>query len=914
MTKIVWVVAAVLLGTACNSETPRFAFKHGERRGRLASNGLRFVVMPDPTTQLVEVDVRYEVGQKEDPQGKAGMAHFIEHLMFQQRPDGPTTPPLMQALGDLTTYFNAFTNWDSTHYQTMGRAEQLDALLKIEAMRMYYGCQTISQEEFLREREVVRNEIRQRGGTPEGQVYQLILSSVYPKGHGYERMIGGNDQSLVNITLDDACKFMRDYYVPERATVIVAGGVDVDETVAGIQKWFGKLEARKGAAQTPVDVPVVARETQKFELDVERASVHISWALPPSNTKEGDAVQFGVWNAFGRTAQKGQEYDFAYSVVPNMLGGGLAPTFTISIDLKGMGKLDEALEFVWKSAKQAYRGFDEGTWEQIEEFKNQRKASVVEQLEELSSRTVVLGEMVQFAKDFDFDSNGLYIFHELDKIAKFDGAYVGAQVKKALDPNKARVVVVKPNKEGMKGDRRVDYKFQTKSHDKPPQSDVDPREAKRPIRVATELKALAGAQRFQLGNGMKVVLLPVHSMPLARAHLVFDNAGEALGVDNPALPSLAAGYLSLPMDAEAFARTGVGAACTTTQDYTRCSSSGVNIYLDVMIKGLERLIKAGEYSQKSIENWQKRARETLQLKTTQQENEFERQWTAALYGPDHPYTKTAVLTASAIGKVGRDALDYYRRKHFSAGNATLIVVGDFQPKYAEGLVRDAFGDWDRGHVDKPIDPTTYKRTGAAFIGVVGREDPQLAVRIGYPAPAGVDGQHGARMVLAEMLNSRMGDIRFKLGSTYGTYAGRSTTKGATAYQMGGTVDAERAGESLKAMRDGVDLLRQGGEQFMIDFVRARRKIISDLLGESTVTREVAGRLEFIGVHNLSFGFFNQLLQQVAAASPAQVKALMAKELDPNNEVLIVLGDKAHLDKAFAEAGIKDVKLVEPDYK
>ena len=915
MSKIPWVVAAAVAFSACNSETPKFAFKHGERRGRLESNGLRFVIMPDETTELVEVDIRYEVGSKEDPPGKAGIAHLVEHLMFQLKPDGPETPPLMQAVNDISTFFNAYTNWDTTHYMTTARAENLDALLKIEAMRLYYGCQTISNDEFLREREVVRNEIRQRGGTPEGQIPQLVMSSVYPKGHAYERMIGGDDMNLTTITLDDACKFIKDYYVPERATLIVAGGVDVDNTVASISKWFGKLERRKGATQTPVAPVTVQRDRKDFDLDVERPSVHVAWALPPANTPEGEAAQFGIWQAFFRTASKAQEYDFAYEVGPQILGGQLAPVFVISIELKGLGKLDEALDFVWKGAKSAYRGFDEGTYEQIEESKNQRKASFIEQLEQLSSRTNAIGEMVQFSKDFDFDSNGLYLFHELDKISKFDGARVGSAVKKALAPEKAKVVVIKPNKDGIKGDRRnTSVKFATKSHDQIIVPNVDPREAKRPIRVSAELKGLSNAQTVTLGNGMKLVMLPVKSMPLVRAHLVFDNAGEALAIDNPALPSLAADYLSLPIDAEAFARTGVGAGCRSAQDYTVCMSSGVNIYLDVVVKGLERLVKAGEYSQKSIEGWQKRAAESLQTKAAQQRNEFTRQVMSALYGPDHPYTKTAVLTKDAIGKVGRDSLSDFRHKHYSAGNATMIIVGDFEPKKAEELVRDAFGGWDKGHVDQPVDKTSFKRTGPAYVGVVGRDDPQLTGAIGYPAPAGVDGQQGARMVLAEMLNSRMGDIRFKLGSTYGVYAYRTGDKGPTAYRMGGTVDAERAGESLKAMREGIDILRQGGEQFDIDFVRARRKIISELLGESTVTGELAQRLQFITVHGLKPTYYNTLMQQVAAASPAQVRALIQHELDANNEVIVVLGGKAHLDRAFADAGIKDVKIVEPDYK
>ncbi|MBA3453986.1 MAG: insulinase family protein [Deltaproteobacteria bacterium] len=914
MSKTLWAIAAAVLLSACNPEAPKVAFKHAEKRGRLEANGLRFVLMPDANTQLVEVDVRYEVGSKEDPPGKAGLAHLVEHMMFNLKPDGPTSPPLMQSIGDISTFFNAYTIWDETHYMTTARAENLDALLKIEAMRLFYGCQTISNDEFLREREVVRNEIRQRTGTAEGQMPQLILSAVYPKGHAYERMVGGDDTQLTSITLEDACKFIKEYYTPERATLIVAGGIQIEETIASIQKWFGKLEKRVSAPPTAVAAVQVDRSRKQYELDVERPVLNVAWALPASNTPEGEAVQFGIGQAFIRAAQKGQEYDFAYSVSPAVFGGKLAPVFIISVELKGMGKLDEALEFVNKAARQAYRGIDEGSYVQIEEWQNLRKAEFIQGLEALSARTQTIGDLVQFS-DFDFDSNGEYIFNELDKISKFDGARVAAAVKKWIDPDKARVIVIKPNKEGIKGDKRnTKVKFEAKTHDQMTLPDVDPREAKRPIKVSAELKALVGAQRFQLGNGMNVVMLPINSMPLASARLIFNNVGEAIAPDSPYLASTAADFLSLPIDAEAFRKTGVNVGCQAGADATTCYTSGLNIYLDVMLKGLERLITAGSYNQEQIERWQKRARESMKTKAAQQSNEFERQVLTALYGPEHPYTRVGVATPEAVGKIGKDTLESFRKKHFSAGNATLVIVGAFDPKQAESLARSVFSDWGKGTVDKPVDPTAFKRTGPSYIGVIGKEEPQLTVAIGFPAPAGVDGQQGARMVLAEMINTRMGDVRFKLGSTYGLQAQRPARKGQTAYTMGGTVDAERAGESIRAMREGLDMLRKGGEQIDIDFVRARRKILSNLLGESTVTAELAARLGFMSTFDLPANYYNTLLQQVAAVSPAQVRALIGKELDGNNEVFVLLGAKPQLDKAFGEAGIKDVKLVEPEYK
>ena len=156
-------------------------------------------------------------------------------------------------------------------------------------------------------------------------------------------------------------------------------------------------------------------------------------------------------------------------------------------------------------------------------------------------------------------------------------------------------------------------------------------------------------------------------------------------------------------------------------------------------------------------------------------------------------------------------------------------------------------------------------------------------------------------------------MRAKLGSTYGTYARRDTRLGPSVYDMGGAVDAPRTGEALKYMRQIIEDLRQGKE-FDLAFVRARRKILGTLLGESTMTGELASRLGLIARYSLDPTYYNNLLQQVAAVSPAQVRALIAKELDPANEVIVLMGDRGSVTKAFQEAGIKDVKLVEPDYK
>ncbi|HEY6036775.1 MAG TPA: insulinase family protein, partial [Kofleriaceae bacterium] len=856
------LVAGLFALSACNPESPRFAFTSAERRGVINANGLRFVIMPDPTTQLVEVDVHYDVGAREDPEGKAGLAHLVEHLMFQTRPDGPDTQPIFQTLLDISTFMNAFTNEDMTHYWTRVSSENLDAMLKIEAMRMFYaadlppfGCSTLKESEFEREREVVRNEIR-AGSSADDYIEQLIAAQLYPAHHAYSRETGGDDKQIASATLADACEFMKKYYAPERATIIIAGGVDVDEAAKDIEKWFGKLPKRTPAPRVKPTPFTVQHETKQIEADVERPAVWIGWAMPAGNTPEGEAARFGISRPFFQLAARSEEYNFAYRVEPRFFGGELAPIFAIRIELKGLDKLDEALEFAKNAAAEAPRGWDQISYNDLEEAKNRQKASFIEGLEQLNNRTLEVGRMVQFDTEFDFNSSGQYLFHALDKIDKFDGGRVASAVKKTLDWDKAGIVVVKPSTAGVKGDARSKVKFAVPTDQGVQQAAMDPaeaaREARRPFKVAAELKSLAGAKRFTLDNGMNVVMLQIKSMPLAHVELHFRNVGTA-ATPNSAIAEMSARFLQPVLNIDqvngentnVFARTGVDVECGPTSDQVVCVSSGVNIYLDVMVKGLERLVTAGQYDQDQIERWQKRVAENQKLHSTQEQNEYVRQAYAAIFGPNHPYTENAVLTPKSAGTVHMDALRDFRRQHYTAGNATLVIVGNFDMAYAEKLARNTFGSWDRGTVDKPVEKTPFKRPAPTFVGVTkNKEDQQVTAVIAYPSPAGVDGQEGAREVLAAMMNERAENIRFKRGSTYGLYFRRQAQIGPSAYVMvggarlGGTMDAERAGESIKAIRESLDDLRKGDADWDQDFVHARRNLISKMLGESTVTDEL----------------------------------------------------------------------------
>lgn len=902
---------ALTLGS-CTPKTPTYAIKYAEKRVKLKSNGLRAVIIPDDTTELVEVDVRYEVGSNEDPVGKAGLAHLAEHMMFMLRPDGPDSPPLMDFVGQLSTFFNAYTTWDQTHYQTTVRKELLDVVLKIEAMRLFYGCQTITEEEFLREREVVRNEIRQRSGAPEQQLAQLVHEVVYPDGHPYHRLTGGDDQQLASITLQEACKFIADYYVPSRATLVIAGNVDVEETAKLINKWFGNLEAREPAPRAKVAQLVLEKRRIDRELDIPRTQIVVAWALPPQYTEDGKYASFIANSIGGQFARFSSEWEFATSAGAQTSGGPHAPVLLVFAELKSDSDVDEALEFIWKSARSAHRPYEEGVFD---EAKLVMKGGRIANLEQLGARTGTVADMVQFDPEVEWDSDQEFLLKGLEDIDKIDGGAIRSAAKRLLDPGKAVVLVIH-SKEGAKGlQERADVEFSAKTHDQRQVENIDPEEAYRPLQVSTELDSMNAAKRFKLGNGMKVVLLPFATMPIVSAQLMFDVGAAHEDPSQAGLASMAARGLSPPPSTTGspMDRVGIQWGGGADDDFTTFGARGINIYLDVMIKGLERLIFAGDYSQEGIEGWQKSMREQFKRQSFRDRFEFNRQLYSTVFGPNHPYTTNGAVTPSSVGRIGRDAVVAFKRKHYSAKNATLVIAGNFDPAEAESLIRDNFGSWSGGHDDQPVAAAPKPRSAPEYIGVIGRKLPQMEISIAYPAPAGIDDKAAARLVLQTMLNERMGALRHELGSTYGVYARKSTSVGPSMYQMGGTVDGARAGESLAAMRAGIDKLR-AGEKFEEDFVKARRTIVQKLLGQSTVSGEVAARLAQIEKYDLPDDYYTQFLQKVATVTPAEVKALLDQELRPELEVVVCMADRETLEAAFAEAGLNNVKLVEPEYE
>ena len=213
--------------------------------GFTLDNGLEVVVIQDRRAPVVVQMVWYRVGAADEPDGKSGIAHFLEHLMFKGTEKiGPGAfSDIVEAQGGSD---NAFTSWDYTAYFQRVASDRLDLMMQIESDRMT-GL-TIAPDQVDTERSVILEERNQRTDTSPGALLSEQMRAAQYLNHPYGIPIIGWRHEMEGLTRDDALAFYRQHYAPNNAILVVAGDVTPDEVRALAETHYGVIPAAPGIA------------------------------------------------------------------------------------------------------------------------------------------------------------------------------------------------------------------------------------------------------------------------------------------------------------------------------------------------------------------------------------------------------------------------------------------------------------------------------------------------------------------------------------------------------------------------------------------------------------------------------------------------------------------------------------------
>ncbi|MFD0821755.1 M16 family metallopeptidase, partial [Micromonospora zhanjiangensis] len=256
-------------------------------------NGLRVVVSEDRTAPVVAVNLWYDVGSRHEPAGQTGFAHLFEHLMFEGSVNVAKTEHMRLVQGSGGS-LNATTNPDRTNYFETMPSEHLELALWLEADRMGGLVPALTQETLDNQREVVKNERRQRyDNVPYGDAWLRLLPMLYPPGHPYHHATIGSMADLDAAELATFQAFHSTYYAPNNAVLTVVGDVGAAEVFALAEKYFGGLAPRPDIpAAPPTDLgPVTGgpvRETVSGDVPAPR--IYQAHRTYPFGTDGYDAV------------------------------------------------------------------------------------------------------------------------------------------------------------------------------------------------------------------------------------------------------------------------------------------------------------------------------------------------------------------------------------------------------------------------------------------------------------------------------------------------------------------------------------------------------------------------------------------------------------------------------------------------
>lgn len=389
-------------------------------------NGLHVILHQDKSTPIVAVSMLYHVGSKNEQSDRTGFAHFFEHLMFEGSENikrGQYANLVQSAGGTL----NANTSADRTYYYEVLPSNQLALGLWLEAERMRSA--KIDQAGVETQRNVIKEEKKQRiDNQPYGTILEKTFANAFTV-HPYRWVPIGSDQYIDKASLSEFIDFYKTFYVPNNATLSIAGDIDVNQAKELVQKYFGNIP--KGTKEIPrpsVQEPAKAQEVREIVFDnIQLPAVVQAYHIPEQTSPDYYAITMltnlltGGESARLNKALIDQQQKAAYvgSFPMQLEDPGLFMTFAVANTGVNVDDLEQAMDTEIERVKK-----EELTDAEFQKLRNQIENSFVQK------NFTVEGRAEQLANNYVFFKNTNLINTELQsylKVTKADLARVANQ-------------------------------------------------------------------------------------------------------------------------------------------------------------------------------------------------------------------------------------------------------------------------------------------------------------------------------------------------------------------------------------------------------------------------------------------------------------------------------------------------------
>lgn len=892
-------------------------------------NGLQLIIHEDHSDPLVHVDVTYHVGSAREELNKSGFAHFFEHMMFQGS-DNVADEEHFKIVTESGGTLNGSTNRDRTNYYQTVPSNQLERMLWLEADRMGFFLDAVTQEKFEIQRATVKNEKGQNYlNRPYGMWREKTMDALYPHGHPYSWSTIGLLKDLDSANLTDLKNFFLRWYGPNNAAITVGGDVNPKEVIALVEKYFGSIP--RGPEVSDLDIDPITIDSDRYisHVDSNIRFPALMLTYPSVPNMHPDEAALDCLSEILGTGQSSYFFKKFVLTQKAIQASAFHPTSELAgefsmfvLPYPGRSLADFEVEVRQILDDFAQNGVNEND---LVKFKASRESNTINGLASVSGKVSQLA-----AYQYTF-SNPNMINKDLQRYLDVTAEDVMRVFNEYIYKKPGVVLSYLPNEEtapakpdNFEKDRTVDnpYPITDYSGLKYNKASDDFDRSLKPEPGASPLVKVPEFWKEEFENGMKLIGTKSDEIPTVAIQINLDG-GHKFDADDPAKSGLALITASLMNESTE------NYSAEEMQEELRKIGSSIAIYgdnnsttvsINTLVKNLDRTLELVNeklfrpaFNQEDFDRVIKQQMEGIIASQKDPSAIASQVFNRLLYGDEHIYSVPSSGIEETVQNISVEDIKDFYAKYFSPNLGEVVVVGAIEQE--EILPKLNFLEkWKSKNVRVPKLPAAQAADKAKIYLVDKENAPQSQIRIGYVTDLTYDptGEYYKTYLmnypLGGAFNSRINlNLREENGWTYGarSYFSVSEDPGpyvATAGVLGTATDSSVV-EFMKEIKE----YRENG--ITEDELAFMRNSIGQRDARSYETPgQKAGFLSRIVHYGLDAGYVDEQTKIINTITKKELDALAEKHLKDENFYILVVGDGASNRSKLEKLGYELVEL------